>query len=85
MICFDRRTVAALAILLPVMAIFTEHHFADILDGGRFAHMQAEEVRGVPKHNKVCEQVFGQLEGSKHHSPHKSEGEIKAKISFSLN
>ena len=56
---FDALTLSALAMFMPALAIFTKQHFADQLPGGRYADLQSADVKGVPKHNKLCERIFG--------------------------
>ena len=82
---FDADTLSALAMFLPAMAIFTKKHFADQLPGGRYEHLQSSDVPGVPKHNLLCERVFGQWDMAKRQSPNKSEIALEAKLCYASN
>ena len=82
---FDADTLTVLGVILPAMAVYTKRNFADYLPGGKHANIQKEDVKGVPKHNKLCERVFGMWDYAKRHSPNKSEIVIEAKLCFSFN
>merc|ERR1711911_323494 len=70
---FDADTLTVLGVILPAMAVYTKKNFSDYLPGGKYANIQREEVKGVPKHNKLCERVFGMWDYTKRHSPNKIE------------
>ena len=78
-------TISTLGIMLPALAIFTKKNFADHLENGKYASLKPEDVEGVPKHNKLCERVFGQWDAAKRRSPNKTELAIEAKLCFSFN
>ena len=82
---FDSATLSALGMFLPALAIFTRRHFAEHLPGGRHANLQSSDVKGVPKHNKLCERIFAQWDMAKRQSPNKSEIILEAKLVFSFN
>ena len=70
---------------LPALAIYTKKNFAEHLEGGKYAALNSDEVQGAPKHNKLCERVFGQWDFAKRRSPNKSEIAIEAKLCFAFN
>ena len=82
---FDADTITALGVLLPALAIYTKRNFADHLAGGKYASLTKEDVKGVPKHNKLCERIFGMWDYAKRRSPNKSEIAIEAVMCFSFN
>jgi hypothetical protein len=82
---FDGLTVSALAIMVRALALFSRKHFADHLAGGKHSHVQPEECRGVPKHNKLCQRAFGLWDHVKRNKPNMCELASEAFILFTLN
>ena len=84
----DRKVEVILHIMLPAMARLLQHIFSDHLEGGKWQEVSPdvrERIRGLPKHNKFSESVFGHLDKLLKQKPNITTVASEAYIMFSHN
>jgi hypothetical protein len=78
-------TLTALGIIVPSLASFLKEYLKDHLPGGIHDQLEANEVAGVPKHNKFCERLFGYFDNLLRRKPNLSTLTAEAFTMFAMN
>ena len=86
----DDMTEAILTHMLSAMASLLKRMFADHLEGGRWSEASAsqdirEKTKGLPKHNKFAESIFGHLDRLMREKPSITTVASEACIMFAHN
>ena len=84
----DEKVIVILKIMLPAMAKLLEKMFSEHLKGGRWDNANADvrdQVKGLPKHNKFSESIFGHLDRLLREKPNITTIASEAYIMFSHN
>lgn len=84
----DAKVAACLQILIPALCQLCQRLFKDYLPGGTWFESPEsvkERTRGVPKHNKFSESIFGHMDRLLREKPNTTQIAYEANIMFVHN